>query len=77
MEGEERLVVFSEVADRRLSDCSPLKETVTRAILERHELKVHTIHFVKPYRLAKTSSGKIQRQRCKSDFLSGALEAIG
>jgi acyl-CoA synthetase (AMP-forming)/AMP-acid ligase II len=33
--------------------------------------------FIPPGTIPKTSSGKIQRQACKADFLAGTFEALG
>ena len=73
-----QLVVVQEVARGWLRRLEP--EPVTRAIRQRvsqvHGLRVETVVLVKPGSIPKTSSGKIQRDRCRSQYLAGQLRSI-
>nr|VFK23759.1 MAG: Acyl transferase domain-containing protein [Candidatus Kentron sp. MB] len=77
-EGEERLVIVQEVARTWLHRLEPevVFDAIRQAILEQHELVIHAIVLLKPGRLPKTSSGKVQRRRCRQSFLAGELEAL-
>nr|VFK67790.1 MAG: Acyl-CoA synthetase (AMP-forming)/AMP-acid ligase II [Candidatus Kentron sp. UNK]VFK73118.1 MAG: Acyl-CoA synthetase (AMP-forming)/AMP-acid ligase II [Candidatus Kentron sp. UNK] len=77
-EGEERLVVVQEVQRTFLRGlhAEAVFETIRQAIFERHELTVHAIFLLKPRKLPKTSSGKVQRHACRKRFLAGELDSI-
>ncbi|HYO73542.1 MAG TPA: AMP-binding protein [Archangium sp.] len=51
-------------------------EAIHRAVAARHEVNVHTVVLIEARTLPKTSSGKIQRQACKSAFLAGGLREV-
>jgi acyl-CoA synthetase (AMP-forming)/AMP-acid ligase II len=50
---------------------------VRGAVAREAEAALAGVHFLKPGALPKTSSGKVQRARCRELFLAGALAAIG
>lgn len=74
----ERLVIVHEVERsylRKLNvkevvDC--IRETVARE----HNLQTYAVVLVKTGSIPKTSSGKIQRHKCKSGFLAGSLNVV-
>jgi acyl-CoA synthetase (AMP-forming)/AMP-acid ligase II/acyl carrier protein len=72
--GEERLVVVQEVRPCKQPDA--LIQLIFEAVAENHELRAYTVTLIKPGSLPKTSSGKVQRQACRSDFLSGRLAVV-
>lgn len=78
IDGEDRLVVVQEV--ERKYRMRLVKEVVAAAIreavAENHELQVHTIVFLKPGAILKTSSGKIQRGSNRQAFIEGTLDQI-
>jgi acyl transferase domain-containing protein/acyl carrier protein len=81
--GEERLVVVAEV-NRRYQpqgsvplDVLAVVGAIRQAVAERHELQVHAVLLLESGSVPKTSSGKIQRQACKNDFLAGRLDLVG
>lgn len=76
--GEERLVVVQEVERTYLKkvDTGEVISSICQAIAEQHELPVYSVVLLKPATVPKTSSGKIQRQACKSDFLAGNLSTL-
>jgi acyl-CoA synthetase (AMP-forming)/AMP-acid ligase II len=47
---------------------------VRRAVAEVHELQVHQVVLLKAGSILKTSSGKIERQACRRNFLAGTLD---
>ncbi|MEO1682708.1 MAG: SDR family NAD(P)-dependent oxidoreductase [Cyanobacteria bacterium J06631_12] len=82
---EEQLIVVQEVKRAYLrqleteAEEDPLSEkiiwAIRRAISAEHELQVHAIHLIKPGSLPKTSSGKVQRKKCRLQLLDGHLAA--
>jgi acyl-CoA synthetase (AMP-forming)/AMP-acid ligase II/acyl carrier protein len=76
--GAERLVVVQEIGrHHRELDVEKLAEIVRQAVLDQHELQLDTLVLVKPGSIPKTSSGKIQRYLCRTQFLSGSLNVVG
>ena len=77
-DGEEQLVVVQEVerSHQNSMDAEELITEIRQAISEAHELQVYAVALVKSGNVLKTSSGKIQRQKCKSSFLAGELEVL-
>jgi acyl-CoA synthetase (AMP-forming)/AMP-acid ligase II len=75
--GEEKLVVVQEVK-RNPEEYNPeeVLNNIRQAIAEIHELQVYSVVLAKPGNILKTSSGKIQRRACKSNFLSGELQVL-
>ena len=53
-----------------------LTQSIKREISKNHDLQAHTILLLKPGSLPKTSSGKIQRHACRTDFINGDLEGL-
>lgn len=77
MEGEERLVIVQEVERQyRNSNLDSVIDTVIKSVLEVHELKIHAIILIMPGSVPKTSSGKIQRRRCRMDYLADKLDIV-
>ncbi|MGB3669228.1 MAG: fatty acyl-AMP ligase [Phormidesmis sp.] len=77
-EGEERLVVVQEVerSHQQNLNADELIAEIRQAISEAHELQVYAVALVKSGNVLKTSSGKIQRRKCKASFLAGELEVL-
>jgi acyl-CoA synthetase (AMP-forming)/AMP-acid ligase II len=80
--GEERLVIVAEV-ERRYQpkhQQSPYNDEIVRAIRravgEHHELRVYAVSLLKHGAIPKTSSGKIQRHACRTNFLVGSLDTL-
>lgn len=79
VEGEERLVIVSEV-ERSALRSLPVEEVISairQAIVEHHMAEVWAIALLKTGTIPKTTSGKIQRRTCRARFLEGSLEIIG
>jgi acyl-CoA synthetase (AMP-forming)/AMP-acid ligase II/alkylation response protein AidB-like acyl-CoA dehydrogenase/acyl carrier protein len=76
--GHEQLVVAVEVerdASRAL-DADELWHAARRAVAEQHELQLHTLVLLKTGTIPRTTSGKIQRRKCRTDFLAGDLTVV-
>jgi acyl-CoA synthetase (AMP-forming)/AMP-acid ligase II len=78
-DGRQQLVVVQEV---QRGSCEPeeiaeIAHAVRRAIGDNLELYVHIVVLLRPASIPKTSSGKIQRQTCRTRFLDGQLRELG
>jgi natural product biosynthesis luciferase-like monooxygenase protein/FkbM family methyltransferase len=77
VEGDERLVVVQEI-DRQYkkADIEQVIGAIRQAVAEQHELRLHAIALIRPGAILKTSSNKIRRNACRSQFLEGSLDEI-
>ncbi|HET6974042.1 MAG TPA: amino acid adenylation domain-containing protein [Pyrinomonadaceae bacterium] len=75
-EGEERLVIVQELARRASSSFDDVLGNIRQAVVEEHEVQPYCVVLVSAGSVPKTSSGKIQRGRCRELFLSSRLEVI-
>ncbi len=71
--GKEQVVV---VAETRSEDLGDLATRVNEKTLEAVGVPARTIIFVRPSTLPKTSSGKLQRAKCKQQFLNDELSPV-
>jgi len=80
--GQERLVIVVEVERNYLPrrvhspDTKEIVQAIRQAVAEYHELSVYAVSLLKPGAIPKTSSGKIQRHVCRTNFLAGSLDVI-
>lgn len=74
--GEERLVIVQEAANRKDHDLARTIQFVRQKIAEVHELAPCAVVLVRTSTIPKTSSGKIQRHACKAAFLGNSLKVI-
>lgn len=72
----ERLVVVHEVLRPKKTDLTDLLAALRTEITREHEVAPYAIVLIKGGSLPKTSSGKIQRQECRTRFLSGQLDIV-
>ncbi len=72
--GKESVVV---VAETRADDPDPLRSVIGHNVIEAVGVPAHDVVFVRPGSLPKTSSGKLQRQLCRQQFIEGTLELVG
>jgi fatty-acyl-CoA synthase len=70
----EELVV---VAEARAANAEPLKLAISQRINEQMQLCATDVVLVPPGALPKTSSGKLQRQKTRSQYLNGSLAREG
>ncbi len=78
IDGEERLGLAQEIRRDalRTPDFEVWAAAVRQAVAEIHELQIHTLLFLKPGALPKTSSGKTQRRACRKAWLAGSLPIL-
>jgi acyl-CoA synthetase (AMP-forming)/AMP-acid ligase II len=53
-----------------------IARAIAAAVSAAHALKLADIVFIKPTTLPRTSSGKVRRAQCRSDYLDGTLERV-
>lgn len=77
--GEEKLVVVQEVERSHLRklEAQPVVEEIRAAVARQHGLQAYAIALIKTGSIPKTSSGKIRRHACKSQFLDMTLNTVG
>lgn len=78
---QERLVIVCEIERsylRKLDalDANEVIRAICKAVSKEHELDVYAVLLLKTASIPKTSSGKIQRQACRTQFLSSQLDVI-
>src|SRR3954465_7255595 len=76
-DGGERLVVVHQL-DRQFrgSDYQEIIQAIRRAIVEQHELDPYAIVLIRQTSLPITSSGKVQRNLCREQYLAGELKVV-
>lgn len=74
----EKLVVVQEVtrAALRKNSWNELADAIARSVLETFLLTIHELVLVKTNSVKKTSSGKIRRNYCKSEYMKGGLAVL-
>ncbi|MBN1991920.1 MAG: AMP-binding protein [Anaerolineae bacterium] len=79
VQGAERLVIAQEITRhaRQTLNVAEVTGAVRRAVLAEHGLDVYAVLLLKPVSIPKTTSGKIQRQACKTGFLDKILAVQG
>ena len=63
-------------ASKEMISPQDLLLSIRREISKNHDLQVYTTLLLKPGSLPKTSSGKIQRHACRTEFLANTLEGL-
>jgi acyl-CoA synthetase (AMP-forming)/AMP-acid ligase II/alkylation response protein AidB-like acyl-CoA dehydrogenase/acyl carrier protein len=78
IDGSEKLVIVQEVhrRDWRSLDASAIFAAMRRSVSQQYGLQVYAIQLLKPGSIPKTSSGKIQRYRCKEEFQAQTLDSL-
>jgi acyl carrier protein len=76
-DGDEQLVIVHQL-DRqyRDADFDDIVRAIRRAIVEQHELDPHAIVLIRQTSLPITSSGKVQRNLCREQYLAGELKVV-
>ncbi|MBI3898664.1 MAG: SDR family NAD(P)-dependent oxidoreductase [Gammaproteobacteria bacterium] len=75
---QERLVIVQEIrrSQRKHLDPEEVVRAIRDAVAEQHGIDVHAVQLLKPATVPVTSSGKIQRQACKQDYLRGRRQPL-
>jgi acyl-CoA synthetase (AMP-forming)/AMP-acid ligase II len=76
----EAVAVLAELRQARLADasgdCADLADHIRSEVYRRHDIAIDALGFVRPGALARTSSGKLMRFRCRQDFVDARLPLI-
>ncbi len=70
---EELVLVHQSRRESRHANHDQMLLSMRTAIVEEHEIEPHAIVLIRPASLPMTSSGKVQRQRCREQFLNDEL----
>ena len=73
----EQVVLVQEV-DRayRSADLEEVIRAVRRNIVDEHEVEAHAVVLIRQASLPRTTSGKVQRRRCRDHYLAGELKVL-
>jgi acyl-CoA synthetase (AMP-forming)/AMP-acid ligase II len=76
VEGKPRLVIAQEIerTHRKSLVMEELVEAIRWQVFQQHFIDIYGIVLLLPGRMPKTSSGKVQRGKCKAMFLDGSLD---
>ena len=76
--GEERIVLVQEIEKQyyEFHICKEIEKRIKASISRHFDLKLHDIVIVHPWKIPRTTSGKIQRSKCKQQYLQGEFKAI-
>ncbi|MDJ0508247.1 MAG: fatty acyl-AMP ligase [Crocosphaera sp.] len=76
--GNEKLIILQEIerAHLRKLDSEEVKKAIRQAVAKHHGLQVHEVMLIRTATIPKTSSGKIQRYRCKEQFLKNMVDGL-
>ncbi|MRH86148.1 SDR family NAD(P)-dependent oxidoreductase [Nocardia sp. SYP-A9097] len=72
----EQPVVVAEVKSTAAPELEAAEMAIRAAVGTEHGLPLHAIVFIGPRTIFKTSSGKIQRQACRTAFLADELAVV-
>jgi len=75
-DGHEELVIVQELVRHPQASLETLAAQIRERVIQDHGLQIHTVSFIKTGTAYKTSSGKIQRRRCRSAFLEKTLDEL-
>ncbi|QDT75853.1 putative long-chain-fatty-acid--CoA ligase FadD23 [Lacipirellula limnantheis] len=77
VDGHEQLVVVHQIArEHRRNDMTPVLRAIRAAIVEEHDVDPYQIVLLRPGGLPLTSSGKVQRSRCRDLLVANGLEQL-
>ena len=76
VDGQERVVVVQEIDHRQHADAETLISEVLETVRQLHGLSLHACAIVKRGTVARTASGKVQRQTMKRAYLDGGLDVV-
>ena len=76
VEGKPRLVVVREIkrTHRKLLVLDEVVEAIRWQVFQQHFIDIYGIVLLLPGRMPKTSSGKVQRSKCKAMYLDRSLD---
>jgi acyl-CoA synthetase (AMP-forming)/AMP-acid ligase II/acyl carrier protein len=72
---EDKLVIVYEL-DKASREPDAEFDSIVATLARQFGLQVHAIALIKRNRIPRTTSGKIKRQKCRSDFIGGSLPIV-
>ncbi|MGH3563149.1 MAG: fatty acyl-AMP ligase [Mycobacterium sp.] len=72
--GERLVIVAERAAGAGRADSQPAIEAIGVAVAHRHGLSVFDVRFLPAGAIPRTTSGKLGRRACRSEYLSGTLD---
>jgi amino acid adenylation domain-containing protein len=75
-DNREGMVVIQEVERGREQDTTGMTSAIRSALVKHHEVQPHAILLIPAGEIPKTSSGKIQRYKCRNQFIAGEFKAV-
>jgi acyl-CoA synthetase (AMP-forming)/AMP-acid ligase II len=75
--GEQVVIVYELKLAFRKANVEEIAQAMRAAVMTHWGLAVSQVWLVRPAQIPKTSSGKIQRHRCRAMLLDGSLKVIG
>ncbi|MGA9767428.1 MAG: amino acid adenylation domain-containing protein [Blastocatellia bacterium] len=76
VDGTEKLVIIQELVRHYTEPLEEVFEAIRAAVARSHDLHTHNIVLVRMGTVPKTTSGKIQRHRCRELFLARELDEV-
>jgi natural product biosynthesis luciferase-like monooxygenase protein len=76
VDGQQRLAIVQEVIGRRPQNPGAIIESIRQAVSEEHQLPPYSICLIREGSIPRTSSGKIRRRECRTDFLAGKFDIL-
>jgi amino acid adenylation domain-containing protein len=77
VDGVEHLIVVHEIArDHDGVDLPGLADRVSAAVAAAHDVRPYAVVLIRAGSLPRTSSGKVQRHRCRERYLAGNLDVV-
>jgi len=70
--GKERIIVAVELCrspGRMSGDLAPIRAAIGAAVARTHDVTVHDVSFLAPGEIPRTSSGKVRRHLCRTQYL--------
>ncbi len=74
--GREEVVLVVERAPRSTAPPEQLARRVAEAVRAAEGISASAVHVANPGQVPRTSSGKVQRDRCRSSLLAGSIEIL-
>jgi acyl-CoA synthetase (AMP-forming)/AMP-acid ligase II len=72
-----RLWLQNQVGEDRSAELASIICAVRSAVAAKHGLQAYRVVLISPFTIPKTSSGKLQRKKCRESYLSGGLNIWG
>ncbi len=73
-DGEELVIIAERATGTARADPAPAHDAVTSAVQERHGVRVADVRIVAAGSIPRTTSGKLARRACRTDYLDGGFD---